>query len=25
VEEGLEWAKASPWPDPATVLEHVYA
>ena len=25
VEEGLEWAKASPWPDPATVMEHVYA
>jgi 2-oxoisovalerate dehydrogenase E1 component len=25
VEEALEWAKASPWPDPATVLEHVYA
>ena len=25
VEQGMEWAKASPWPDPATVLEHVYA
>jgi 2-oxoisovalerate dehydrogenase E1 component len=25
VEEGLEWAKASPWPDPATVMQHVYA
>jgi len=25
VEEGLEWAKASPWPDPATVMEHVCA
>ena len=25
VEEGLEWAKVSPWPDPATVMEHVYA
>jgi 2-oxoisovalerate dehydrogenase E1 component len=24
-EEALEWAKASPWPDPASVLEHVYA
>jgi TPP-dependent pyruvate/acetoin dehydrogenase alpha subunit len=23
--EALEWAKASPWPDPATVAEHVYA
>jgi len=22
--EALEWAKASPWPDPATVLDHVY-
>lgn len=25
VQQGMEWAKASPWPDPATVLEHVYA
>ena len=25
VEQGMEWAKASPWPDPATILEHVYA
>jgi 2-oxoisovalerate dehydrogenase E1 component len=25
VDAGLDWAKASPWPDPATVLEHVYA
>ena len=25
VAEALEWAKASPWPDPSTVLEHVYA
>jgi 2-oxoisovalerate dehydrogenase E1 component len=24
-EAALEWAKASPWPDPATVLDHVYA
>jgi 2-oxoisovalerate dehydrogenase E1 component len=24
-EEALEWAKASPWPDPSTVLDHVYA
>ncbi len=23
--EALEWATASPWPDPATVMEHVYA
>jgi len=23
--DALEWAKASPYPDPATVLEHVYA
>ena len=23
--EALEWAEASPWPDPATVLNHVYA
>jgi TPP-dependent pyruvate/acetoin dehydrogenase alpha subunit len=23
--EALDWAKASPWPDPATVMEHVYA
>jgi 2-oxoisovalerate dehydrogenase E1 component len=25
VEEAFEFAKASPWPDPATVTEHVYA
>jgi 2-oxoisovalerate dehydrogenase E1 component len=25
VEEALEWAVAGPWPDPSTVLEHVYA
>jgi 2-oxoisovalerate dehydrogenase E1 component len=25
VDEALEWAKASPWPDPATVLDHVFA
>jgi len=25
VDEALEWAKDSPWPDPATVLDHVYA
>jgi 2-oxoisovalerate dehydrogenase E1 component len=25
VDEALEWAKASPWPDPATVLAHVYS
>jgi 2-oxoisovalerate dehydrogenase E1 component len=25
VDEALEWAKASPYPDPETVLEHVYA
>jgi 2-oxoisovalerate dehydrogenase E1 component len=25
VDEALEWAKASPYPDPATVLDHVYA
>ena len=25
VQQGMEWAKASPWPDPATILEHVYA
>jgi 2-oxoisovalerate dehydrogenase E1 component len=25
VAEALEWAKGSPWPDPATVMEHVYA
>ncbi len=24
-DEALEWAKASPYPDPATVLDHVYA
>jgi 2-oxoisovalerate dehydrogenase E1 component len=24
-EEALAWAKDSPWPDPATVLDHVYA
>ncbi len=24
-EEAVEWAKASPYPDPATVLDHVYA
>jgi 2-oxoisovalerate dehydrogenase E1 component len=24
-DEALEWAKASPYPDPSTVLEHVYA
>jgi 2-oxoisovalerate dehydrogenase E1 component len=24
-DEALEWAKASPWPDPATVLDHVFA
>jgi 2-oxoisovalerate dehydrogenase E1 component len=24
-ESALEWAKSSPYPDPATVLEHVYA
>ena len=24
-EEALEWAKASPYPDPSTVLDHVYA
>jgi TPP-dependent pyruvate/acetoin dehydrogenase alpha subunit len=23
--DALEWAKASPYPDPATVLDHVYA
>jgi 2-oxoisovalerate dehydrogenase E1 component len=23
--EALEWAKTSPWPEPATVLDHVYA
>jgi 2-oxoisovalerate dehydrogenase E1 component len=25
VAEALEWAKASPWPDPSTVLDHVFA
>jgi 2-oxoisovalerate dehydrogenase E1 component len=25
VDDALEWAKASPYPDPATVLDHVYA
>jgi 2-oxoisovalerate dehydrogenase E1 component len=25
VREAMEWASASPWPDPATVGEHVYA
>jgi 2-oxoisovalerate dehydrogenase E1 component len=25
VDEALEWARASPWPDPSTVLDHVYA
>jgi TPP-dependent pyruvate/acetoin dehydrogenase alpha subunit len=25
VDAALEWAKASPWPNPATVLDHVYA
>ena len=25
VDEALEWAKASPYPDPATILDHVYA
>lgn len=25
VDEALEWAKASPWPDPSTVLDHVFA
>jgi 2-oxoisovalerate dehydrogenase E1 component len=25
VDEAMEWAAASPWPDPATVLDHVYA
>jgi 2-oxoisovalerate dehydrogenase E1 component len=25
VDEALAWAKASPWPDPATVTEHIYA
>jgi 2-oxoisovalerate dehydrogenase E1 component len=25
VDEALEWAKASPWPEPSTVLDHVYA
>ena len=25
VEEAVAWAEASPYPDPATVLEHVYA
>jgi 2-oxoisovalerate dehydrogenase E1 component len=24
VDEALEWATASPWPDPSTVLDHVY-
>jgi len=24
-DDALEWAKASPYPDPATVLDHVYA
>ncbi len=24
-DDALEWAKASPYPDPSTVLEHVYA
>jgi TPP-dependent pyruvate/acetoin dehydrogenase alpha subunit len=24
VEEATAYAEASPWPDPATVLEHVY-
>ena len=24
VDEALEWAKDSPWPDPSTVLDHVY-
>ena len=24
-EDALEWAKASAWPDPSTVLDHVYA
>jgi TPP-dependent pyruvate/acetoin dehydrogenase alpha subunit len=25
VDEALEWAKASAWPDGSTVLDHVYA
>jgi len=25
VDDALEWAKASPWPDAQTVMEHVYA
>jgi TPP-dependent pyruvate/acetoin dehydrogenase alpha subunit len=25
VDEALEWAKASPWPDPETVMDHVYS
>jgi TPP-dependent pyruvate/acetoin dehydrogenase alpha subunit len=25
VDEALEWAIASPWPDSTTVLDHVYA
>jgi 2-oxoisovalerate dehydrogenase E1 component len=24
-DDALEWAKASPYPDPSTVLDHVYA
>jgi TPP-dependent pyruvate/acetoin dehydrogenase alpha subunit len=25
VDEALEWARSSPWPDPSTVLDHVFA
>ena len=25
VEEALQFATTSPWPDPATVLDHVYS
>jgi hypothetical protein len=24
VDEALAWAIASPWPDPGTVMDHVY-